>query len=43
MSEKKVGETELTEMEQKHEFEKYGNRYFKIDYTYDKRVYENTW
>lgn len=33
---------EMTEVERKREFEKYGNRYYEIDYSYDKRVYENT-
>ena len=37
-----VQDEELTDLEKKREFEKYGNRYYPIDYSYDKRVYENT-
>ena len=31
-----------TEVRKKSELERYGNRYYPVDKTYDKRVYENT-
>jgi hypothetical protein len=32
-----------TEQKKKSELERYGNRYYPVDVSYDKRVYENTW
>lgn len=33
----------LTQSAKDSQIAKYGNRYFKVDEGYDKRVYENTW